>query len=252
MQNLSEHPLDFSGPSHKQIFTTPGFKKVDTADELSEVYRLRYKVYCEEKGFERPEDHPGGVEFDDFDKSSRHFIATNGARQAIATARLILGSEKGFPAKKNCRIEKDLSSLDHSRLGEISRLAVSKECLRRREGARLLLGLNGMEDMKPPVLNDKMSRRTIVFGLYKLIYIESKMMGLTHWLAVMADGLHQLLKKNGFVFTPIGPPVDYHGLRTPYLGSIEEIEDAVAKIDPEFFNETREELKLHVRYHLAG
>ena len=34
---------------------------------LSDINRLRFQVYVNEWGFEKPEDHPGGVEQDDYD-----------------------------------------------------------------------------------------------------------------------------------------------------------------------------------------
>lgn len=236
MQYLLEHALDFK-PSIENIRRSAvKFKKVDSENELRDIYRLRYKVYCEEKGFERPEDHPRGIESDEYDKNSRHFMAASESH-VIGTARLILSSGKEFPVEKNCRIETDLSGLDRSRLGEISRLAVSKEYCRAR---------NDNRDMA-----FARRRQMIVFGLYKLIYVESKKMGFTHWIAVMSDGLHQLLAKIGIIFTPIGPAVDYHGVRTPYLGSIEEIEAGVARINPRLLEEAREELKRHFKFSLA-
>lgn len=224
---LPDRTLDFHRAPSEHICTAQKFKKADSEEELREVYKLRYKVYCEERGFEKPEDHPGGIEFDEFDKSSKHFMAMIGTRRhVIGTARIILNSENWLPIKINCKIEKDLSSLDHSRLGEISRLAVSNELLYN------------------DAFNDKRMRQMVVFGLYKLIYIESRMMGLTHWLAVMTDGLYKLLRRAGIVFAPIGPPVNYHGIRTPYLGSIAEIEAEVSRKNPELFKATTEELKL--------
>ena len=59
------------------------FKKVSNLFELEEVYRLRYKVYCEEWGFERIENHPGERETDEFDEYSVHFIAQVGSHFSI-------------------------------------------------------------------------------------------------------------------------------------------------------------------------
>jgi hypothetical protein len=56
-------------------------------------------------------------------------------------------------------------------------------------------------------------------------------MGLKYWYAVMARGLFLLLKRRGIVFEPIGPEVEYHGLRRPYLGTIEDIK----RSNPELF-----------------
>ena len=84
----------------------------------------------------------------------------------------------------------------------------------------------------------------VICGLYRLIYIESRTLGLTHWLAVMTDGLRQLLAKSGIVFMPIGPPSDYHGVRTPCLGSIAEIESGVSRMNPELFREAATQMRL--------
>ncbi|HEY4707323.1 MAG TPA: PEP-CTERM/exosortase system-associated acyltransferase [Thermodesulfobacteriota bacterium] len=223
---ITARALAFHRTPPRRTRTAHSFKKAATTEELREIFKLRYKVYCEEKGFERSEDHPGGIEYDEFDKSSRHFMVTSGPRLVIGTARLILDSGKGLPVRENCKIEADLSRLETGRLAEISRLAISKEY------------------MKDLGISSHRSRQEVICGLYKLIYIESRMLGLTHWLAVMTEGLSELLKRSGIVFAPIGPPADYHGIRTPYIGSIADIEAQVSKINPGFFRETREEFKL--------
>jgi len=226
----------FSAPARdrkmsEQLYSASRFKKADSEEDLREIYKLRYKVYCEEKHFEKSEDHPGGIESDEFDKRSRHFMVTDRSRRVIATARLILDSEMGLPIRANCRIEKDLSCLDSSRIGEISRLAMSKEYLK-------------MDEFFSDGLSDRRRRQMVICGLYRLIYIESRTLGLTHWLAVMTDGLRQLLAKSGIVFTPIGPPSDYHGVRTPCLGSIAEIESGVSRMNPELFREAATQMRL--------
>lgn len=205
------------------------------------MFRLRYKVYCDEWGFERPEDHPSGIEKDEFDDHSLHFVATN--EQIIGTVRIILPSDKGFPILHHSQIDADLSSLDWRKVGEISRLAISKDYRRRTEDRFIYEG-NGVEP--PPITaeNEKRRRHEIVVGLYKSLYIESKKIGLTHWIGVMARGLCLLLRRMGIAFVPIGPEVDYHGPRTPYLASIDEIEREVARTNPELFREAMEELRV--------
>ena len=45
------------------------------SDELkNEVYKLRYQVYCIETEFEDPKQYPDGMEFDEFDKRSVHYL----------------------------------------------------------------------------------------------------------------------------------------------------------------------------------
>lgn len=214
----------------ERLLSASRVKKADSEEELREIYKLRYKVYCEEKGFEKAEDHPEGIETDEFDRCSRHFMVTDRSRRAVATARLILDSGMGLPIMANCRIERDLSRLESARMGEISRLAVSKEYLR-------------MDELFSDGLSDRRRRQMVICGLYKLIYFESRSLGLTHWLAVMTDGLRMLLARSGIFFEPIGPPADYHGIRTPCLGSISEIELGVSRVNPELFREVASQTK---------
>lgn len=218
------------------------FRKVVDQTELEEVFRLRYKVYCDEWGFEKPEDHPGGLEFDSFDSSSKHFVSLDESWQIIGTVRIILNSEKGFPIEKHCKIDSDLAGLHRDKIGEISRLAVSKRFRKRVEDRFIYDGTPELIQQQAAV-HERRRRHEIVTGLYKCVYIESKKIGLTHWYAVMAKGLYILLKRLGILFEPIGPEIYYHGLRTPYLGSIATIENEVSRLNPELFKEFQEALK---------
>jgi hypothetical protein len=58
----------------------------------------------------------------------------------------------------------------------------------------------------------------------------------------MTKGLYILLKKLGIIFQPIGEPVDYHGIRTPYLCEINKIEQEMSKINPELYKEFTQDL----------
>jgi N-acyl amino acid synthase of PEP-CTERM/exosortase system len=199
------------------------YRKVPQDDPLlNEVFKLRYKVYVEEWGFEKKEDHPGEIEKDEFDDHSVHFIVRRkGEEQIIGTIRMITNSDKGFPIDKHCRIEADLSAYDKYRFGEISRLAVSKDYRKRVTDAVYFDGkavdaaaIDNMYTGSRKMSND------IVLGLYQCIYRESLERGNQFLLAVMAKGLYLLLKRVGILFEPIGPEQYYHGLRSPYLGTI--------------------------------
>jgi len=48
--------------------------------------------------------------------------------------------------------------------------------------------------------------------------------------------LYVLLKRVGMVYHTIGPEIDYHGLRTPYMGYLEEIKASMLKKDPASFD----------------
>lgn len=213
------------------------FTKMTEQAELHKVFKLRYRAYCEEWGFEKPEDHPEGIEYDEYDKHSVHFAATrNSDHLIIGTIRLILNSEKGFPIEKHCKIDEDLSHLNRNKLAEISRLAISKEYLRRAEDSVIFRDKGEYQPELTQIPIERRKRQEIVCGLYKCIYKESKKRGLTHWYAVMGKGLYLLLKRFSIPFVPIGPEVDYHGLRTSYVSCIEDIERAVLTQNPELYS----------------
>jgi N-acyl amino acid synthase of PEP-CTERM/exosortase system len=72
-----------------------------------EVFRLRYQVYIVETGFERSEDHPGGIERDAFDERSDHYLLRHRATGVYAaTARMILPDLSAplapFPIERHC------------------------------------------------------------------------------------------------------------------------------------------------------
>jgi N-acyl amino acid synthase of PEP-CTERM/exosortase system len=211
------------------------YSKVSRGDPLlNEIYRLRYKVYVEECGFENKEDHPGGIEKDEYDEHSTHFVVRKiGEDQIIGTVRMINYSERGFPIEKHCKIEADLSAFDKNRFGEISRLAVSKDYRKRATDAVYTNGKPVGDTIVDNMFsgNRKMSN-DIVLGLYKCIYKESLVRGNQCLLAVMAKGLFLLLRRVGILVEPIGPEQNYHGLRSPYLGKIDTMLQELIRRNP--------------------
>jgi N-acyl amino acid synthase of PEP-CTERM/exosortase system len=204
---------------------------------IDDIYRLRYKVYIEEWGFERPEDHPKGIESDAFDEHSSHYAAI---RQddgfLIGTVRVIRYSESGFPLLRHSIIEKDLSGIDLLQAGEISRLAICKE-YRQRVSDKIVFEGHDISQFRedPSLVERRRIDRDIVLGLYRCVYQECIEEGLTHILAVMAHGLQFLLKRAGLEFEAIGPEVDYHGKRTPYIGEVRTMLARIAERNPELY-----------------
>lgn len=216
------------------------FLRVDT-DELKEkTFRLRYEVYVEEFGFEDPADHPGGRETDAYEDVSAHFVSLDPEDEVVGTIRLILHSDRGFPIEKAVDLHFPGEKPPPEKMAEISRLAVSHKYRRRHAD-----GVYGVESYLPAseggavpeqgkVPREYRKRRNpvIVMGLYQIMYQESKRMGLTHWYMITQEKMYRLFKRLGFVFHPVGEPVEYHGLRRPYLGVISEMEAAMMRENP--------------------
>jgi N-acyl amino acid synthase of PEP-CTERM/exosortase system len=218
------------------------FKQVepDELDLKKAIYRLRYQVYVEEFGFERPEDHPGGLETDEYEPYSIHMAALEND-QVIGTTRLVLHSDKGFPIEHAVQVHFPGKKPAPECIAEISRLAISPRYRRRAED----VSPYGVESYIPqrqggvlpdsgamPPQYEKRARPVIVLGLHRLLYQASKRLGLSHWYMIAEEKLWHTLNKFELPFRKAGEPVEYHGLRIPYVGIIAEVDERLKHYNP--------------------
>jgi N-acyl-L-homoserine lactone synthetase len=175
---------------------------VHGSQSAEEAYSLRYQVYCLERGYEPA---VGGMETDEFDANARHvLLRRRSTGQVVGTVRLVLSRpespENSFPMQGVCDASL-LSDLSLVRTAEVSRFAISKH----RRGANRAA--------------DALMRLALVRGLVQL----STQLGITHWCAVMERTLLRLLQSSAIHFQPLGPLVEYHGLRQPAVGNLSAI-----------------------------
>jgi len=171
-------------------------------------------VYCLERDFLPGDD---GEETDRFDRQSGHVLLIHReSGQAIGTVRIVPPSNANgrdrFPMTGVCPPSLLNKLPDHS-TGEISRFAVSKE---RRLGCH--------------------ASNKVRLGLMQGIVRLSAEMGLTHWCAVMEPILLRLLQMNAIHFVPLGPLVEYHGMRQPAFGHIGTVLDRIRSEQPDVWN----------------
>ncbi|MCP4672198.1 MAG: PEP-CTERM/exosortase system-associated acyltransferase [Desulfobacula sp.] len=219
------------------------FGIVENEEVKKDTFRMRYEVYAEEFGFEKKEDHPDGLETDEYENESLHFACLNQNDSVIGTIRLVLDSDKGFPIEHAVETKFIGKKPDRSKIAEISRLTVSKDLRRRKED-----GIHGVESYitkeqggilpNGGSIPEEMKGRKnpiLVLGLYQVMYHETKRRGITHWYMITEEKLFYALEKYGFKFHKIGEPVWYHGWRIPYLGIIEEIEKTLFETNQDMF-----------------
>jgi len=243
-------------------------KPVKEKKDLIEVYSLRYKVYCHEWGFEKPEHHMDGLVTDADDEDALHFTAKDDSNKTIGAVSLIVDSSGKFPIERHCELEFDHKEIPREGLAEISKLVIHRNYRRRAEDKyiygqdeeRRSIGSFDFQYSHPSSKNyyrrvddkykikdtsrriqsstlDRRKRHEVILGLYKAIYQESKRRKITHWYAVLTKGIATLLGRFGIGFQTIGDPVDYHGIRTPYLVEIAKIEQTMSDTDPELYKE---------------
>lgn len=216
-------------------------------DELRmQVYLLRYQVYVLETGFETDADCQQGKdeqgqpvlwEQDAFDERSDHYLLRH-RRTGVyaATARLILPSQLDvkapYPIELHCALDDRVTDDEvRSRLGEISRFAVSK-VFKRRIGE--LGKISGVAD-DVEIYFEEDERRVlphISLGLFAAVMRMVHQHRITHCYAVMEPGLLRLLGRFGMVFNRIGPDVDYHGMRVPCITTAEEALPSIRSVAP--------------------
>lgn len=172
--------------------------RVFPGEDLFDRYlACRYQVYCLERGFEDPGQHTDGRECDPFDEHSIHLAAIDSQNHdVVGTARIILDSPLGFPVESHFSLHHSFKGVDREQIGEISRLAVPK---------------THCQDFR------------IISKLLDKIFLVSGKKGITHWCAAMAKGLPVLLQRKKIFFEKIGPEKEFHGIRAPYWGAIDEI-----------------------------
>jgi len=222
---------------HKELIgqTEFVFKMVDYEEMMDEIYRLRYHVYGEECGFIKEEDCPDGLEKDQYDPYSLHFVAKD-SQGIIGTARLILDNPMGFPMEKKCKghLSFNTSALKREEVAEISRLVIAKRYRRRRDD-----GLYYGKDYGDAQVNssgDIIKRiKPMAFGLYREMYQACKRQGVNYWFALMEKALWVLLRMHYFTFQPIGEEVNFYGSVKPYLCTIGDVEKLVAQKSPKLF-----------------
>jgi N-acyl-L-homoserine lactone synthetase len=168
-------------------------------EQILEAKRLRYRVYCEERGFEPGEN---GLEQDEYDERSRHVLVRSRITgEVYGTVRVVLPSDDladfGFPMQRVCG-DYVLRPLLMKATGEVSRFAITRDRDGISPGAAALI------------------RLCLMRGIIQI----SGECGLAHLCATMERTLLRLLRSTAIHFQAVGPLVEYHGLRQPAVWSL--------------------------------
>ncbi|HLP81218.1 MAG TPA: PEP-CTERM/exosortase system-associated acyltransferase [Nitrosomonas sp.] len=213
----------------------------DTAELLDKVYKIRYQVLCVEKrlpGFDADQ-CPGMLEKDSYDHHSSHVLVKyRPTGDYIGTVRIILADssqpDKLFPIELYGQSDPelcDIKTLPRIQTAEISRAVVIGQFDRRRgedrrkgERRKALSNSNTNKIVSHERRGtDRRSALNIALVLMAGVVRMSKQYGIRNWLSIMDPALNRLLSYDGLEFDPIGPPVNYHGMRRPYFVKVEEV-----------------------------
>jgi N-acyl amino acid synthase of PEP-CTERM/exosortase system len=220
MSGLNKSPENINAPflQNFEIVTA------DTAALIDEAHKLRYQVYCEEKGYEDARCYPDGREYDEYDSRSVHSLIQH--RESgiyVGVVRLILPERGGqhipLPMERHCRLDlakthPRLVSLPRENVGEISRFSVSKIFRRRITEQGLIYGVSGDGDEVHPQFDRRLLPH-ITLGLIAAFIRMCAKHDIHYCYAVMEPTLLRFLSRFGIQFSTLGEAVDYRGLRVP-------------------------------------
>jgi len=193
-------------------------------EDLSAVFAIRYRVYCEEFSYEPAEAFPDREEKDEFDACSMHaLIQHKSSGLPAGCVRMVVPTGEGgadpLPFEKNCAGSLDEALLEElrperARVCEISRLAVDG-AFRRRSGENVTRfgEIEGLDC-------SQQERRTfslIAVTCFLAATALTSISGRTDVFAMMEPFLPRLLERSGILFRRVGQDIDYHGMRAPYF-----------------------------------
>ena len=205
-----------------------------TESQKKDVGRIRYRVYCEEFGYETKEANPGGIECDEFDAQSMHCLVTHKSSDTPAgCVRVIKCQEHGvLPFEKHCGDSLDSgffqrNPMPRENMCEISRLAVDA-LFRRRSGEQATrFGGVHVSDISQ---QEQRTFPLIAVSCFLAATALTDLADCNNGFAMMEPFLPRLLTRSGISFVKVGQDTDYHGLRAPYFLTTH---DAVGNMAPE-------------------
>ncbi len=185
--------------AERNVVNNFSFYTTNDEKELREIYRIRYKVYCEEYHYLDSSNYPDHEEKDEYDQSALHLVVRHKSGDLAAISRLILGSPIGLPIQQHFQIDINIPAESMSTTAEISRLVVARTYRRR----HLLL--------------------ILIKGMYLLV----RQKGINDVFCVLDDRLIPNLRDIGIPLHKAGPQSVYQGLTTPFLIHTNELEETM-------------------------
>jgi len=196
---------------------------VVSAEDKQAVFEVRYRVYCEEFGYESGENFPDKAETDEYDEKSLHcLIRHKSSGKAAGCVRLVpaLNGEDGLlPFEKYCSEGIDQPFVESLGLGrndmaEASRLAVDGAFRRRAGEAASRFGDIRVIEC---TAGEKRTFSLIAISALLACTALADMAGRPYVFAMMEPFLPRLLKPSGVLWQKAGETIQYHGERALYV-----------------------------------
>lgn len=191
------------------------------------VYQVRYRVYCEEFGYEPVETFANHQEIDEFDDQSVHCLVTHrdSGRPAGCVRLVMMNSDGPMPMEQHSGGSVDQGFMrrfadQRQTLCEISRLAVDSD-FRRRRGERETRF--GTKETLQFHTREKRTFPLIAVSLFLASAAVAELMHRKHCFAIMEPFLPAILLRTGVGFQRVGEDFEFRGTRAPYYANLDDL-----------------------------
>jgi N-acyl amino acid synthase of PEP-CTERM/exosortase system len=191
----------------------------DTPFGVALHQRIRYQVFCLDKGFEDPGAFSAAQETDAWDDRSAHFIVQNkSTRQWVAATRIVLPKRGALlPVDRLGAFDRDCLENPDLEVAEISRFCI----IRNRAVAGAERGVVQLPPNSPEAWGigpiGKAQQFEVTIGMIRTLVIFILKRDLTYCVLLVTDAFARLLRKLGLKLTQVGPAVEHRGMRTAYM-----------------------------------
>ena len=195
----------------------------DTPFGVALHQRIRYQVFCLDRGFEDPCAFSSARETDVWDDQSAHFIVQDKTSEHwVAATRLVLPrAGRQLPVDKLGAFDRAAAGRVDRPVAEISRFCVIRDRPRR----RVETGPSSDEDCLADWRIGAIGRRQqfeITIGMMRAQIIFALKRDIDDCVMLITDPFARLLRRLGVRFTPVGPTVEHRGKRAAYLVHLRE------------------------------
>lgn len=197
----------------------------DTPEGRRVHHQIRYRVFCEETGFEDERDFPDQEEYDQWDRHSVPFIVRSRTTQEwVATIRLILPCSR-LPSQELCMLDRGaIAKIKPHEVAELSRLCVVRSFRGRR--------YKDTRDRRVPMSFHQQSQ--IVLGLLRAGAAFSREQNIRYWYVLTTNSLARMMSRLHLPLHPIGMGIEHRGKRYPFLAHVEKSRARAERMSADF------------------
>lgn len=202
----------------------------DTPFGVALHQRIRYQVFCLDKGFEDPGAFSAAQETDAWDDQSAHFIVQNKhTRQWVAATRLVLPkSGRPLPVESLKAFERHLLDEPDLVVGEISRFCIISNRSQIEVDSQLGPEPNSLAAWGIGSIGKK-QQFEVTLGMIRAAGIYALKRDINYCIMLITDAFARMLRTLGVTLRQVGPAKDHRGMRTPYLVDMRESVMSMAK-----------------------